>query len=79
MKRDFSVYTVCHKASVMEHGGGWSYDVIQRTGSYGSGEFPPLFLSRNEAEAYNQSLGHSGGKVVELFVSFNYNCTFGES
>lgn len=52
-----------------EQGGRFEKLMIGRTGAYGSGEFPPFFHTRAQAEQFNEGLKvWDRGTVVELLL-----------
>ena len=66
-------YTIATELHVTEgHGESDDYEVIMRTGSYGSGDFPPLFTSRLKAEAWlaDREYRWISPSIVELHLHY---------
>jgi hypothetical protein len=63
------LYTVANHISTPAHGGCDYHHVIETTGSWGSGPFPPLFLTRSEAGSYINRF-HPGSCIAELKIHF---------
>lgn len=63
-----SVYTIASMQSrTYGHGSHGEELVIEKSGGYGTGEFPPVFTSLLDAEAYFAALDYkSGKKIVSL-------------
>jgi hypothetical protein len=63
------LYTVAKKKNVcFGHGGYYDEKQIVPMGSYGEGEFPPLFKTTEEAEQFIQTMNYKTDKIV---VSLN--------
>lgn len=64
------LYCIATKVSqTYGHGDSGDELMIRRQGGYGSGEFPPLFPLRGQAEEYLEGMGFGDHEVVELVVS----------
>lgn len=64
-----SIYTIAtSKHTVAGHGDSYDSYVIQKMGWYESGDYPPYFLTKAEAELYLEKNRDEflGAKVVEL-------------
>lgn len=61
------IYTVAQERSFPGHGGGHEEWMICRTGSYGTGDFPPFFMTSEGAETYrSKQPSYPKTKIVEL-------------
>lgn len=61
------IYTIGTEVSqTYGHGDCGSQTMIQREGFYGSGDFPPCFLTRKFAENYLAEKKTLFGRIVEL-------------
>lgn len=65
-----TLYTFAVNKSVCYGHGDYQHeDQILRTGSYGEGDFPPVFSTREKAEAFLENRnGQVGWKIVELHL-----------
>lgn len=59
------IYTIATEVrECYGHGSYGDEQRICREGAYGSGSFPPAFMSKSDAEGYLKSLEWNGGKVI---------------